>query len=163
MRKLLAISFSLALSVVVMAQGATPEDAKAITATALDYIEGWYTGDADRMERSLHPDLAKRIAMVDPQTKRGRVQHMGALSLVQAVKAGGGKNTPPEKQQRDVTILDVYGNAACVKIVAGDWVDYLHEVKVNGRWMIINVLWELKIKPAPSTGQATQKPASVRK
>ncbi len=27
---------------------------------ALDYIEGWYAGDAERMERSLHDDLVKR-------------------------------------------------------------------------------------------------------
>ena len=39
----------------------TPADSAGITRTALDYIEGWYTGDATRMERALHPELAKRI------------------------------------------------------------------------------------------------------
>jgi len=29
--------------------------------TALDYTEGWYAGDAARMERALHPELAKRM------------------------------------------------------------------------------------------------------
>ena len=37
------------------------EDRQEITATALDYAEGWYTGDGDRMRGALHPDLAKRI------------------------------------------------------------------------------------------------------
>ncbi len=32
-------------------------DREAITATALDYAEGWYEGNAERMERALHPDL----------------------------------------------------------------------------------------------------------
>ena len=72
---------------------------------------------------------------------------MSALSLVQGVKRGGGKDTPKEKQQKDVTILDVFGNAASVKIVASDWIDYLHIGKFNGRWVIINVLWELKPQP----------------
>jgi hypothetical protein len=27
-------------------------------------------------------------------------------------------------------------------------VDYLEEVKFNGQWKIINVLWELKTQPA---------------
>ena len=27
-----------------------------ITAAALDYVEGWFDGDADRMRRALHPD-----------------------------------------------------------------------------------------------------------
>lgn len=125
----------------------TPSDADkaAITATALDYIEGWYEGNAERMERALHPDLAKRIVMTDPEG-RSRLQQMSAMGLVQGVKRGGGKDTPKEKQQKDVTILDVFGNAASVKIVASDWIDYLHIAKSNGRWVIVNVLWELKPK-----------------
>jgi hypothetical protein len=69
---------------------------------------------------------------------------MSALSLVQGVKRGGGKQTPKEKQIKEVTILDVFGNAASVKVVASDWIDYLHIAKLNGRWVIVNVLWELK-------------------
>lgn len=120
------------------------EDKTAITSTALDYIEGWYSGDAERMERALHPDLAKRIVMT--RDGRSQLQQMSAMGLVQGVKRGGGKQTPPEKQQKDVTILDVFENAASVKVVASDWIDYLHIAKFNGRWVIVNVLWELKPK-----------------
>ena len=118
-------------------------DKAAITATALDYIEGWYSGDAERMERALHPDLAKRIVRTNDKGQ-SMLGQMSAMGLVQGVKRGGGKDTPKEKQQKDVTILDVYGNTASVKIVASDWVDYLHIAKFNGRWVIINVLWEFK-------------------
>jgi len=31
-------------------------DADLIKQTALDYIEGWYEGNAERMERALHPE-----------------------------------------------------------------------------------------------------------
>jgi hypothetical protein len=124
----------------------TDADREAIKQTALDYIEGWYEGNAERMERALHPDLAKRIVRTNQQGQSGLGQ-MSALSLVQGVKRGGGKDTPKEKQQKDVTILDVFGNAASVKVVASDWVDYLHIGKFNGRWVIINVLWELKPQP----------------
>lgn len=122
---------------------ATEEDKAAIKATALDYIEGWYEGNADRMERALHPDLAKRIVRTN-EKGQSRLDQMSALGLVQGVKRGGGEQTPPEKQQKDVTILDVYENAASVKIIASDWIDYLHIAKFNGRWVIVNVLWELK-------------------
>jgi hypothetical protein len=27
------------------------------------------------------------------------------------------------------------------------WVDYMHMAKWNGRWVIVNVLWELKPRP----------------
>ena len=119
-------------------------DKTAIKQTALDYIEGWYNGDAERMERALHPDLAKRIVRVSADNKFNRLDQMSAMSLVQGTRRGGGKQTPKEKQQKDVTILDVFENAASVKIVASDWIDYLHVAKFNGRWVIVNVLWELK-------------------
>src|ERR1051325_1430405 len=121
-------------------------DQAAIKQTALDYIEGWYEGDATRMERALHPDLAKRIVRTDQKSGRSRLEQMSAMGLVLGVRAGYGKNTPKEKQQKDVTILDVYENAASVKVVASDWIDYLHMARWNGRWVIVNVLWELKPK-----------------
>jgi hypothetical protein len=119
-------------------------DAAAIRQTALDYIEGWYEGNPERMERALHPELAKRIVRTNPQNKQSRLDQMSAMSLVQGTRRGGGKNTPKERQQKDVTILDVYEGAASVKVVASDWIDYLHMARFNGRWVIVNVLWELK-------------------
>ena len=123
---------------------ATP-DAELIKQTALDYIEGFYEGSGERMERALHPELAKRIVRVDD---RGRYNlgQMSALTLIQGTRRGGGKETPKEKQQKDVTVLDIFGNAASAKIIASDWIDYLHLAKWNGRWVIVNVLWELKPK-----------------
>jgi len=120
-------------------------DKAAIKQTALDYIEGWYEGNAERMERALHPELAKRIVQTNPQGQ-SRLDQMSAMSLVQGTKRGGGKQTPNEKQQKEVTILDVFENAASVKVVASDWIDYLHIAKFNGHWVIVNVLWELKPK-----------------
>jgi hypothetical protein len=69
---------------------------------------------------------------------------MSAMSLVQGTRRGGGKDTPKDKQLKEVTILDRYENAASVKIVAESWIDYMHLAKFNGRWVIVNVLWELK-------------------
>ena len=126
-----------------LVEAQSPSDASAIKQTALDYIAGWYEGNAERMERALHPELAKRIVRTSPEGY-SRLDQMSAMSLVQGTRRGGGKNTPVEKQQKDVTILDVYENAASVKVVASDWIDYLHMAKFNGRWVIVNVLWELK-------------------
>lgn len=42
------------------------QDLAAITRAAMDYAEGWYTGDPDRMRRALHPDLIKRTIVGDP-------------------------------------------------------------------------------------------------
>lgn len=143
-RKFVLLFVIMLLTFVSRAQAQSATDAAAIKQTALDYIEGWYEGNAERMERALHPELAKRIVQTDPKTGKSRFSQMSALSLVQGTRMGGGKNTPKERQLKDVTILDVYENAASVKIIASDWIDYLHMAKFNGRWVIVNVLWELK-------------------
>lgn len=131
----------------VFGQTTSSDENEAIRKTALDYIEGWYAGDAARMERALHPELAKRIISTDPKTGRSQFNHMGAMALVQRTRDGDGKKTPPDRQSKEVTILDRYNNAAVVEIVASDWIDYLQVTKFNGDWKIINVLWELKPKP----------------
>ncbi len=148
MRKILLsliVSFICSVAIVQAQTTAAVADTQkaAITQTALDYIEGWYTGDVERMERALHPELAKRIVHTNPQGQ-SRLDQMGAMSLVQGTRRGFGKQTPKEKQLKEITILDVFENAASVKIVASDWIDYLHIAKFNGRWVIVNVLWELK-------------------
>jgi hypothetical protein len=121
----------------------TSADSAAIKATALDYIEGWYEGSGERMERSLHPELAKRIVNTNPNG-RNSLGQQGALTLINGTKSGGGKNTPAAEQRKDVRILDIFGNTASVRVDASGWVDYLHVAKWNGRWVIVNVLWELR-------------------
>ncbi len=53
-RTLLAL---LVTTVLLPAAQTQADDNAAIKQTALDYIEGWYEGNAERMQRALHPDL----------------------------------------------------------------------------------------------------------
>jgi hypothetical protein len=127
-----------------VARAQTAADTTGIRAAALDYAEGWYSGDGDRMARAVHPELVKRILVTDTATGRTFVQTMGASALVNGARHGYGKSTPAERRQKDVRILDVFGNAAVAKVVMADWIDYLQLVKADGRWQIVNVLWERK-------------------
>ena len=120
----------------------TAADSAAIRAAALDYIDGYYTADGARMERAVHPELAKRIVRTDGQG-RYMLGQMSALTLVMGTRDGGGRDTPDSARRHDVTIFDIYQNAASAKIDASGWIDYLHLAKWRGRWVIINVLWEL--------------------
>jgi hypothetical protein len=123
---------------------ATAADSFAIRETAMDYIQGWYEGNGDRMQRALHPELAKRIVRTDPKTGRSNFGTIGALTLINSTKAGGGSQTPAARRRTDYRLLDIYENAAVARVDAGDWVDYLQLAKWNGRWVIVNVLWELR-------------------
>lgn len=125
--------------------GQSSADRDAITRTALNYAEGWYEGNADKMESALSPDLAKRIVRTNAQGQSSLGQ-MSAMTLVQVVRTGEGKQTPKGEQQKDVTILDMLTSSATVKLEMRDWIDYLHIGKMNGKWVIINVLWEPKPK-----------------
>ena len=120
-------------------------DTAAIKQTALDYIQGWYTGDGPRMERALHPELAKRIVRSDTSGNY-RLDQQSAMTLTQNTRNGGGRDTPPADRHDDVRILDIYRNVASVRINASYWIDYLQMAKWRGRWVIVNVLWEFKPK-----------------
>ena len=113
----------------------TAADSAGIKAAALDYAEGWYNADGDRMARALHPELAKRVQFSD-STGATWIRTMGATELIRGAKAGGGKTTPPDKQRKDVKILDVFQRTASVRVDMAGWIDYLHLVKWNDRWVI---------------------------
>lgn len=130
------------LVLVLFSFSAFGDDREKIRNAALDYALSWYTGDAARMERALHPELAKRIAV-----RRGgetRVDHMTARELIDGVRAGHGKKTPKANQLADVKILDVFGNTAAVRLEMSGWIDHMHLAKFGDEWKIVNVLWEMK-------------------
>jgi len=134
---------TLALAAPAPARAQSAADSAGIRATALDYIEGWYAGDGERMARALHPELVKRIMYTD-SAGRQWIGSMGASQLVRGTRAGGGTRTPAAQQRTEVRILDVFQNVAAVRVDAGAWVDELQLVKWQDRWVILNVLWELR-------------------
>lgn len=114
-----------------------------IEKAALDYALGWYDADADRVSRALHPELAKRRGyFVEGNGKKwDKLDQMSAMTLVRHTRER--KPDPKEPRRAEVEILDITGNAATAKLTMNDWVDYLHLVKTtDGRWVIVNVLWE---------------------
>jgi hypothetical protein len=82
------------------ASAQTDADRAAIRAAALDYIEGWYTGNAERMERAVHPELAKRIVQRNPNG-RSFLDQQSAMTLVQNTRGGGGKQTPEPSRLKE--------------------------------------------------------------
>jgi hypothetical protein len=143
MRSWFAAALCAALVSPAAAVAQSRSDSMAIRQTAFDYIEGWWQADASRMARALHPELAKRIVFTDSAGGQ-RLRDMTASELVYGTRAGGGSRTPLAERRNEVTILDIFSNAASVRVDAGPWVDYMHMARWNGRWVIVNVLWELR-------------------
>jgi ketosteroid isomerase-like protein len=104
---------------------------------ALDYIEGWYNGDVERVERVLHPEFVRRIAAGDDF-----FWQQDRTKFLEAVRSGGDKATPADQRQIKVTVRDVARTTAAVRINSAYYVEYLSLVKLRDRWQIANVLWE---------------------
>ena len=126
---------------------ASPADLAAIEATCFDYVDGQLEGDAERVKRALHPDLAKRRVLGDTQDERLGLQRMSREELVDLTKRGALK-TPRGEWNRSCKILDVAGNAAAVRVETPWFVDYFHMGKYGERWVIVNALWHMKPRAA---------------
>jgi hypothetical protein len=124
----------------------TAKDSTEIRITVLNYIEGWYEGNPDRMKKAVHPNLVKRIVgwSRDYTKNENVLSEMTAIELIDLTRKRSGTQTPRQEQLKNITILDMYNNTASVKAEMRDWIDYLHLARWNGEWKIINVLWEMK-------------------
>ena len=123
-----------------------------IRQAALDYAQGWYEGDVDRVRRSLHPELAKRRILRDPQTGAERLRHVSQQLMLDLTQQGGGsEDVPSSKRHYDIVILDICGDIASVRADTYEYVDYLHLARSQGRWLIVNVLYLVKDNSASQT------------
>ncbi|OFY67339.1 MAG: hypothetical protein A2Y71_09360 [Bacteroidetes bacterium RBG_13_42_15] len=136
---------------VVPAFGQTKEDTLAIKKAAFNYIEGWATGDVERIKESVSPELSKR--RVASAGDLVYVQDM-SQSLLCVAALGNAKGvrmpdlTPGKDLSPEIKILDIDGSNASVKTWNAKYgfFDYIHLSKAGGKWMIINVLWDMNSK-----------------
>ena len=120
---------------------AAEDDHAAIEATVRDYVDGWYAGDAERMERALHPDLAKRSMRTLPNGSE-YLDTASASNMVAYTTMGFSKGKLPEGYVNQVTILETTEKMAMAKSIAPEFIDYIHLAKTTEGWKIVNVLWE---------------------
>jgi len=137
----LALSILIVMSLFAQDKATKEKEKAAVKETALNYIEGWYSGDAVRMEKALHPDLAKRGIWIDRKSSKTVITPLTSEKLIEYTKQGGGIK-PKDQWGIEVTIFDMLENSATVKIVSVDFIDYAHVAKVDGEWKLLNVLWE---------------------
>ncbi|MGD8402047.1 MAG: nuclear transport factor 2 family protein [Anaerolineales bacterium] len=120
-------------------------EVQVITEVAREFIEAWYSADADRMENSLHPELVKRSLYRDSKDGTMRLRRSAnAAMLIGWTEEGGESDLASEDQIYKITVFDTFRHIASVKVESHTYVDYLHVAKIEGSWKIVNDLWQLK-------------------
>jgi Putative lumazine-binding len=140
MIKLATLMVATAVAAPASAQALDAAAVRAIEAVAYDYVDGQLEGDAKRVARSLHPDLAKRAAVPANSEESLALRRMTRDELVSLTRDGALK-TPREKWDRSVRVLDIAGNAAVARVETPWFVDYFHLGRWGERWVIVNALW----------------------
>lgn len=120
----------------------TAADSAAVRAAVLDYIEGLYEVSPERVDRSVSAELAKRSVGTFQGTNRQFLRPMSKDVLLNVAATYNREGRTPRTARKEVRILDMLDHTATVRLTAVDWVDYMHLAKLNGRWVIVNVLWQ---------------------
>ncbi len=124
-------------------QSQTQRDSLDIKQVALDYIESQHNVKPEQFERAAHPRMVKRTFWTNKKTGKEYLRETftdAMILLAETYNQNGDKF--PENPKKEVIILDIYDKTASVKLIADDWIDYMHIVKLNGKWQLVNVLWQ---------------------
>jgi Putative lumazine-binding len=142
-RPLLALA-ALALLVAAPLRAQTAADSSGVRAAAMDYLDGFYTGDSTLHIRSIRPEVYKfgfwraRDSVRYAAGEQMKWDEFHAFT--RRVKARG--QAPNPSWRKDVQLLDVLDQTAAAKVTAWWGTDYLLMGKFDGRWMITHVLWQ---------------------
>jgi putative lumazine-binding protein len=135
--KHLALSFALCLFLLlnVHAQNANNIDSVAVQATVRNYIEAYYTGDAPRMQATLHPHYLKHMI-------HGTIpmREWTGAQMVESIRSQGPADMPAAQKTEQISVMDVSGDIASAKLVTPGWVDYMTLAKSDGEWKILSVV-----------------------
>jgi hypothetical protein len=138
-----AIALIAAIGLVPTVFSRTPaaSDQDSVRQAALDYVEGIYNVQPERIERSVHPSLVKRgFYKKDANTPYAEMpmSYEQLVNLSRNWNKDGKRDTSTKK----VDVLDVLDQTAVAKVTAMWGVDYMLLGKYDGTWKITQILWQ---------------------
>jgi len=125
--------------------GAAQSDAdrQGVEEAVLDYVEGVYLVQPERIERSVHKDLRKLGYWRQDSSEEYELAPMTYEQLYNlAARWNANGQVDPETAPKEIVVLDVLDQTASAKLTAAWGVDYFQLGKYDGKWMIVNVLWQ---------------------
>lgn len=118
------------------------DDREGVRQAVLDYVDAIYNVEPERIERSIHPELAKRGFYKQDNASEYSESKMTFERLVEVAKNWNKGHKDMSKAPKEIIIYEVLDQTASVKLVAAWGIDYMHLAKYKGKWMIVNVMWQ---------------------
>ncbi len=115
-------------------------DEQAVHDAVLDYVEAIYDVQPERIDRSVHPTLRKH-----GYWREGDGWRDGPMTFDQLRRLAAGYNRDGHiaaDAPKEIVVLDVLDQTASAKLTAEWGVDYFHLARIDGRWQIMNILWQ---------------------
>jgi hypothetical protein len=138
---LIVIAAAAGLTPSVLSATQTAQDRESVRQAALDYVEGIYNVQPERIQKSVHPALDKRGFYRKDRTAPYVEMPMTFDQLVNLAKTWN-KEGKRDTSIKQVTVLDVLDQTAVAKVSASWGVDYVLLGKFDGDWKIMQILWQ---------------------
>jgi hypothetical protein len=142
---------TLGLSPFTLTRTQSAQDREAVQQAALDYVEGVYNVQPERIQRSVHPSLVKRgfyrKAAGAPYVESPMTFDQ-LVNLARTWNKEGKRDTSIKK----IDVLDILDQTASVKVTASWGVDYMLLGKYDGVWKISQILWQSPPPPLDRLG-----------
>jgi hypothetical protein len=128
-----------------LSQKASRKDSLEIKRISLGYIIALQELKPNLMNEVMNDSLNKVTVGFSRTLRKEAVTAIPKKRMIENAKNWNKSNTRfPPNPSNQIKILDVYHRIATVKLYSDNWVEYLHLIKLEGEWSIVNLLWQHK-------------------
>jgi hypothetical protein len=128
-----------------LSQKASRKDSLEIKRISLGYIIALQELKPNLMNEVMNDSLNKVTVGFSRTLRKEAVTAIPKKRMIENAKNWNKSNTRfPPNPSNQIKILDVYHRIATVKLYSDNWVEYLHLIKLEGKWSIVNLLWQHK-------------------
>jgi len=124
---------------------ASLQDSIDIKKQSLGYLKALQHLDPVLMNEVLNDSLNKVTIGYNRRIKKEIARATTRNQMIAFAEDWNKSNTKfPQFPNDKVTILGIYNRIASVQLVSDNWVEYLHLIKLNRKWKIVNIIWQYK-------------------
>jgi hypothetical protein len=143
MKNLLGLLLLVVASVITTTTFGQSTDRELVYAAIEDYVDGLYLVQPERIKKSVHPNLTKKgYWRPKDKTQYNPEEIMTFDQLVDLAGKWNANGKLPKDAVKKIEVFDVQDQTAIGKLTAVWGTDYFQLAKYDGKWMIVNIVWQ---------------------